>query len=112
MKINGQPLHKLKKAYKQARKACGMLNTLKDSAFRTTQRSKLFIKMNKLRAAINRQIAEHEGVIIDHTNKHGFHIYFGDHKSKGYATLNEIKTVIDWMIKKKVNRDLFMYEAA
>ena len=100
MKINGQPLHKLKKAYKKACKACGMLNTLKDSAFRTTQRSKLFKNMNRLRAAIKRQVAEHEGVVIDHTNERGYHIYFGDEKSGGFATLQEVKNLIDFLHKR------------
>lgn len=100
MKINGQPLHKLKKAYKQARKACGLLNKLPDSAFRTTQRSKLFKNMNRLRAAINRAYQDYKGVVIDHTNAHGFHIYLNGVKSKGYATLQEVKNLIDFLHKR------------
>ena len=105
MKINGQPLHKLKKAYRQARKACGMLNTLPDSAFRTMQRSKLFKNMNRLRAAIRRAVVEYKNVVIDHTNAHGFHIYINGVKSKGYATIAEVKQLIDALIMRHKSKN-------
>ena len=95
MKIEGQPLHKLKKAYRDARKACGLLNKVPDSAYRTISRSNLFKKMNRLRAAITRAYAEYKGFTVDHTKDHGFHVYFNGVKSKGYATLKECLKLIN-----------------
>ena len=95
MKINGQPLHKLKKAYKAARKACGLLNKLPNSAYRTVSRSKLFGRMNLLRAAIRRAHAEFKGFTVDYTKSHGYHVYFNSVKSKGYTTLQECLKLIN-----------------
>ena len=104
MKINGQPLHKLKKSFRNARKALGHLNRLQDSAFRTVQRSKLFGNMNRLRAAINRALAEYKGVMIDFTAKHGFHFYINNVKSKAFNTLAECLTCVDILYNNKMRQ--------
>ncbi len=106
MNISKMNLPQMKKAFKLCRVSLGRINTLKDSAFRTVERSKLFSKMNRLRAAINKAVIEYRGVMINHTKKHGVHFVLNGVVSKAFVSVQEAMICINRIITNRLTQSM------